>query len=77
MSRVDDIGQQIAALEDEREKAIVDERAVKLTKMRADIKLYGIKMKDLKTVLGRQKAKKSTTKKKPSTKKAAKIEAAT
>ena len=71
MSRVDDIDAKIAALKEERATAIKDERAEKLTKMRADIKLYGIKMKDLKTVLGRQKAKKSTTKKKASTKKAA------
>lgn len=71
MSRVDAIGKQIAALEDERKQAIVDERAAKLTAMRADIKLYAIKLKDLKTVLGRQKAKKSTTKKRASTKKAA------
>jgi hypothetical protein len=71
MSRVDDIGAKIAELQKERATAINDERAEKLTKMRADIKLYGIKMKDLKTVLGRQKAKKSTTKKKAPTKKAA------
>ena len=71
MSRVDDIGAKIAELQKERATAINDERAEKLTKMRADIKLYAIKLKDLKTVLGRQKAKKSTTKKKASTKKAA------
>lgn len=55
MTRVDEINEQIAKLEAERESAIVAERASVLAKMKADIKLYGFKTSDFKGVLATRK----------------------
>jgi len=51
MTRVDEINEQIAKLEAERESAMKAERANVLAKMKADIKLYGFKTSDFKGVL--------------------------
>jgi len=51
MSEVDKINQQIAALTAQREAVMLKERASVLTKMKADIKLYGFKTSDFKGVL--------------------------
>jgi hypothetical protein len=51
MTRVDEINEQIAKLEAERESAMLTERANVLAKMKADIKLYGFKTTDFKGVL--------------------------
>ena len=51
MTRVDEINQQIAQLEAERESAMKAERANVLAKMKADMKLYGFKTSDFKGVL--------------------------
>ena len=50
-TRVDEINQQIAKLEAERESAMQAERANVLAKMKADIKLYGFKTSDFKGIL--------------------------
>ena len=50
-TRVDEINQQIAKLEAERESAMKAERANVLAKMKSDIKLYGFKTSDFKGVL--------------------------
>jgi len=50
-TRVDEINQQIAKLESERENAMKAERTTVLAKMKADIKLYGFKTSDFKGVL--------------------------
>ena len=72
MTRVDEINVQIAKLEAEREDAMLKERANVLSKMKADIKLYGFKTSDFKGVLatrakrspnGIRAAKKTTAKK--------------
>ena len=55
MTRVDEINAQIAKLEAEREDAMLKERANVLTKMKADIKLYGFKTTDFKGVLATRK----------------------
>ena len=73
MSRVDEINEQIAKLEAERESAMKVERANKLAKMKADIKLYGFKTTDFKGVLATRKTSGSkTTVKRTSAKKNAK-----
>ena len=51
MTRVDEINVQIAKLEAERESAMKAERADVLSKMKADIKLYGFKTSEFKGVL--------------------------
>jgi len=51
MTRVDEINQQIAKLESERENAMKAERTTVLAKMKADIKLYGFKTSDFKGIL--------------------------
>ena len=51
MSRVDEINAQISKLEAERESAMKAERATVLSKMKADIKLYGFKTSDFKGIL--------------------------
>lgn len=51
MTRVDEINAQIAKLIEEREDAMLKERANVLAKMKADIKLYGFKTNDFKGVL--------------------------
>ncbi len=71
MTRVDEINAQIAKLEAERESAMLKERASVLSKMKADIKLYGFKTSDFKGLLATRKkrspngsvAKKTVTKK--------------
>ena len=55
MTRVDEINAQIAKLEAERNDAMLKERANVLAKMKADIKLYGFKTTDFKTVLATRK----------------------
>ena len=55
MTRVDEINAQIAKLEAERNDAMLKERASVLAKMKADIKLYGFKTTDFKTVLATRK----------------------
>jgi hypothetical protein len=55
MNRVDEINAQIAKLEAEREDAMLTEKANVLTKMKADIKLYGFKTSDFKGVLATRK----------------------
>ncbi len=71
MSEVDKINEQIAALTAQRESVMLKERANVLTKMKADIKLYGFKTSDFKGVLATRKkrgtgpaAKKTVAKKK-------------
>lgn len=71
MTRVDEINAQIAKLEAERESAMLAERANVLTKMKADIKLYGFKTTDFKGVLATRK-KRGTSAKKVTAKKTAK-----
>jgi hypothetical protein len=51
MTRVDEINAQIAKLEAERTSAMNAERANVLAKMKADIKLYGLKTSDFKGIL--------------------------
>jgi len=51
MSEVDKINEQIAQLTAQREAVMLKERASVLTKMKADIKLYGFKTSDFKGVL--------------------------
>ena len=51
MNRVDEINEQIAKLEAERDSAKLAERPIVLAKMKADIKLYGFKTSDFKGVL--------------------------
>lgn len=70
MTRVDEINAQIAKLEAERSSAMNAERSNVLSKMKADIKLYGFKTSDFKGILLTRKkratvaaAKKSATKK--------------
>jgi hypothetical protein len=48
MTRVDEINAQIAKLQEEREDAMLKERANVLAKMKADIKLYDFKATDFK-----------------------------
>ena len=73
MTRVDEINVQIAKLEAEREDAMLKERANVLSKMKADIKLYGFKTSDFKGVLAtRKKRGAGTTAKKAVAKKTAK-----
>ena len=73
MTRVDEINIQIAKLEAERKDALLKERANVLSKMKADIKLYGFKTSDFKGVLAtRKKRGTGTTAKKAPTKKTAK-----
>ena len=67
MTRVDEINAQIAKLEAERESAMLAERANVLAKMKADIKLYGFKTTDFKSVLATRK-KRGTAAKKTATK---------
>ena len=55
MTRVDEINVQIAKLEAEREDAMLKERANVLSKMKADIKLYGFKTSDFKGILATRK----------------------
>jgi hypothetical protein len=55
MNRVDEINAQIAKLEAEREDAMLTEKANVLSKMKADIKLYGFKTTDFKGVLATRK----------------------
>ena len=55
MNRVDEINAQIAKLEAEREDAMLKEKANVLSKMKADIKLYGFKTSDFKGVLATRK----------------------
>jgi hypothetical protein len=72
MTRVDEINAQIAKLEAERESAMLAERANVLTKMKADIKLYGFKTTDFKGVLAtRKKRGTGTAAKKTATKRTA------
>ena len=77
MNRINDIEAKIALLQAEKATAINEERAGKLAETRATIKLYGITLKELTGVLGVQKPKKGTAKKKAPAKKVAKLEAAT
>ena len=51
MSEVEKINEQIAALTAQRESVMLKERANVLTKMKADIKLYGFKTSEFKGVL--------------------------
>ena len=55
MTRVDEINAQIAKLEAQRKDVMQEERAAVLAKMKADIKLYGFKTTDFKTVLATRK----------------------
>jgi hypothetical protein len=55
MTRVDEINAQIAKLEEERDSAMLMERANVLAKMKADIKLYGFKTTEFKGVLATRK----------------------
>ena len=61
MTRVDEINAQIAKLEAERESAMKAERANVLTKMKADIKLYGFKTSEFKGVLATRKRRGTAT----------------
>lgn len=63
MTRIDEINAQIAKLEAEREDAMLKERANVLTKMKADIKLYGFKTTDFKGVLATRKKRGTAVKK--------------
>ena len=73
MTRVDEINVQIAKLEAERDSAMKAERANVLSKMKADIKLYGFKTSDFKGVLAtRKKRGTGTAAKKTVAKKSAK-----
>jgi len=73
MTRVDEINAQIAKLESERKDVIIKERANVLSKMMADIKLYGFKTSEFKGVLATRKKRGTATKtKKVVAKKAAK-----
>ena len=72
MTRVDEINAQIEKLEAERASAINAERANVLGKMKSDIKLYGFKTTDFKSVLAtRAKRGTGTAAKKAATKKSA------
>ena len=62
MSEVDKINEQIAQLTAQRESVMLKERGNVLAKMKADIKLYGFKTSDFKTVLATR-AKRGTAKK--------------
>jgi hypothetical protein len=55
MNEVDKINEQIAALTAQRESIMLKEKANVLTKMKADIKLYGFKTSDFKGVLATRK----------------------
>ena len=55
MSEVDKINEQIAKLEAQRKDVMLEERANVLTKMKADIKLYGFKTSEFKGVLATRK----------------------
>ena len=55
MNPVDEINDQIARLETEREDTMLTEKANVLAKMKADSKLYGFKTRDLKGVLATHK----------------------
>ena len=55
MSKVDEINAQIAKLQEERESVMLVERANVLSKMKADIKLYGFKTTEFKGVLATRK----------------------
>ena len=73
MNRVDEINAQIAQLTAQRDSAMLKEKANVLTKMKADIKLYGFKTSDFKGVLAtRKKRGTGTAAKKTVAKKSAK-----
>jgi hypothetical protein len=73
MSEVDKINEQIAQLTAQRESVMLKERANVLTKMKADIKLYGFKTSEFKGVLAtRKKRGTGTAAKKVAAKKAPK-----
>jgi len=73
MNEVDKINEEIAALTARRESAMLKEKTNVLTKMKADIKLYGFKTSDFKGVLAtRKKRGTSTAAKKTATKKVSK-----
>ena len=61
MTRVDEINVQIAKLEAERDTAMKAERANVLSKMKADIKLYGFKTSEFKGVLATRKKRGTAT----------------
>ena len=70
MNEVDKINEQIAQLTAQRDSAMMKERANVLSKMKADIKLYGFKTSDFKGVLAtRKKRATGTASKKVATKK--------
>lgn len=71
MTRVDEINAEIAKLEAQRNSAMLVERANALGKIRKDIKLYGFKTSDFKSVLATCK-KRGTAAKKTAAKKATK-----
>jgi flagellar hook-associated protein FlgK len=62
MSRIDEINQQIAKLQQERESEMLKERDNVLQKMKADIKLYGFKTTDFKGVLATRKKRNTAAK---------------
>jgi hypothetical protein len=73
MNEVDKINEQIAALTAQRESVMMKEKANVLTKIKADIKLYGFKTSDFKGVLAtRKKRSTGTATKKAADKKPAK-----
>jgi len=73
MTRVDEINAQIAKLESERKDVMLKERANVLSKMKADIKLYGFKTSEFKGVLAtRKKRATGTAAKKTAAKKTSK-----
>ena len=73
MSEVDKINEQIAQLTAQRESVMLKERANVLSKMKADIKLYGFKTSEFKGVLAtRKKRSTGTAAKKTMVKKTAK-----
>jgi hypothetical protein len=51
MNKVDEINEQIAKLQAERDSMMLVERTNVLAKMKADIKLYGFKTTDFKGIL--------------------------
>jgi hypothetical protein len=61
MNEVDKINEQIAALTAQRESVMMKEKANVLTKMKADIKLYGFKTSDFKGVLATRKKRSTGT----------------
>ena len=61
MNEVDKINEQIAALTAQRESVMMKEKANVLTKMKADIKLYGFKTSDFKGVLATRKKRNTGT----------------